>query len=52
MQTFSKAFGMAAVRVGMAFADPEIIRYFNKMKPPYNISTVNQKAVLKKLEKG
>jgi histidinol-phosphate aminotransferase len=35
----------------MAFADPDIIKYFNKLKPPYNISTVNQKAVLRKLEK-
>jgi histidinol-phosphate aminotransferase len=51
MQTFSKAFGLAAVRVGMAFSTPEIIRYFNKLKPPYNISTINQKAVLKKLGK-
>jgi histidinol-phosphate aminotransferase len=49
MQTFSKAFGMASVRVGMAFANPEILHYFNKMKPPYNISTINQKTVLKKL---
>ncbi|OFY39100.1 MAG: histidinol-phosphate transaminase [Bacteroidetes bacterium RBG_13_44_24] len=49
MQTMSKAFGMASVRVGMAFADTGIIKYFNKMKPPYNISTVNQNAVLKKL---
>ncbi len=44
MQTFSKAFGLAAARVGMAFTDPAIVRYFNKMKPPYNISTINQKA--------
>jgi len=51
MQTFSKAFGLAAVRVGMAFADPAIIHYFNKLKPPYNISTINQKAALQKLEK-
>ena len=51
MQTFSKAFGMASVRVGMAFTNPEIVRYFNKMKPPYNISTINQKAVLRKLAK-
>jgi histidinol-phosphate aminotransferase len=51
MQTFSKALGLAAVRVGMAFSNPEIIGYFNKIKPPYNISTVNQKAALKKLEK-
>ena len=49
MQTFSKAFGLAAVRVGMAFSNPEIVKYFNKLKPPYNISTINQKAVLHKL---
>jgi len=49
MQTFSKAWGMASVRVGMAFASPEIIKYFNKMKPPYNISNLNQEAVLKKI---
>ena len=51
MQTFSKAFGLAAVRVGIAFSSHEIIQYFNKMKPPYNISTINQKAVLRKLGK-
>lgn len=50
MQTFSKAWGMASVRIGMAFASPEIIHYFNKMKPPYNISTGNQKAVLNKIK--
>jgi histidinol-phosphate aminotransferase len=49
MHTFSKAFGLAAARVGMAFSSPEIIRYFNKLKPPYNISTINQKAALNKL---
>lgn len=49
MQTFSKAWAMASVRVGMAFASPSIIQYFNKMKPPYNISTINQKTVLKKI---
>jgi len=51
MQTFSKAFGLAAVRVGMAFSNPAIIKYFNKMKPPYNISTINQNAALRKLNK-
>jgi histidinol-phosphate aminotransferase len=51
MQTFSKAFGMASVRVGMAFASPVIIRYFNKMKPPYNISSVNQKTVMQRLQR-
>ena len=51
MQTFSKAFGLASVRVGVAYTSPEIVAYYNKMKPPYNISTINQKAVLQKLTK-
>jgi histidinol-phosphate aminotransferase len=51
MQTFSKAFGLASVRVGIALASPRIIHYFNKMKPPYNISTVNQKTVLQRLRR-
>jgi histidinol-phosphate aminotransferase len=49
MQTLSKAFGLAAVRVGIAFSNPQIIKFFNKIKPPYNISTINQRAALKKL---
>lgn len=49
MQTFSKAFGLASVRVGIAFSNPQIIKFFNKIKPPYNISTINQRAALKKL---
>jgi len=52
MQTFSKAFGLAAARVGMAFTQPDIIQFFNKLKPPYNISTINQKAALRKLGKS
>jgi histidinol-phosphate aminotransferase len=52
MQTFSKAFGMAAVRVGMAFSGIEIIQLLNKVKPPYNISSINQKAVLKRINKA
>jgi histidinol-phosphate aminotransferase len=51
MQTFSKALGLAAVRVGMAFSTPDIIKYLNKLKPPYNISTINQQAALSKLKK-
>ena len=51
MQTFSKAYGLAAARIGMAFSNPSVVRYFNKLKPPYNISTINQKAVLGKLER-
>ena len=50
MHTFSKAFGLAAARVGIAFSNPDIIKYFNKVKPPYNVSTINQKAVLNKLK--
>jgi histidinol-phosphate aminotransferase len=51
MQTFSKSFGLAAARVGMAFSNPSVIQYFNKLKPPYNISTLNQNAVLNRLNK-
>lgn len=49
-QTFSKAWGLAAARVGMAFASDGIIGYFNKVKPPYNVSTLNQKAALQAIE--
>ena len=49
MQTFSKYWGMAGLRVGMAFSNPEIISLLNKVKPPYNISSLNQEAVLKTL---
>ena len=49
MQTFSKALGLASVRIGMAFSNPRIIQYFNRIKPPYNISTVNQVTAMKKL---
>jgi len=47
LQTFSKAWGLAAARVGMAYADAQIISLFNKIKPPYNVSELNQKAALK-----
>lgn len=49
MQTFSKAFGLAAARIGMAFANEKIINYLYRVKPPYNISTLNQQAALSKL---
>jgi histidinol-phosphate aminotransferase len=49
LQTFSKAWGLAAVRLGMAFASPEIIRLFNKVKYPYNINQLTQEFVLKEL---
>jgi histidinol-phosphate aminotransferase len=46
LQTFSKAWGMAGLRLGMAFASEEIITVLNKIKPPYNINAVTQKLVL------
>lgn len=49
VQTFSKAVGLAAARIGMAFASEDIIKYFFRMKPPYNISTINQQAALERL---
>ncbi|AYA36369.1 histidinol-phosphate transaminase [Hymenobacter oligotrophus] len=42
LQTFSKAWGMAGLRLGMAFASAELIGYLNKIKPPYNISEATQ----------
>ena len=52
MRTFSKALGLAAVRIGIAFSDPDVIQYFNRIKLPYNISTINQEAALDKLADG
>lgn len=49
-QTFSKAWGLAAARVGTAYADISIISLFNKVKSPYNVSELNQKAALNALE--
>lgn len=45
LQTFSKAWGLASVRLGMAFAKPEIIGFFNKVKYPYNINLLTQNFV-------
>src|SRR5690349_16398683 len=50
LQTLSKAWGLAALRVGMAFASEEIIGVMNKVKPPYNINQASQELVLKALE--
>jgi histidinol-phosphate aminotransferase len=52
MQTFSKAWGMANLRIGMAFASEEIIRILNLIKPPYNISGLTQLKVLESLEQA
>lgn len=42
MQTLSKAWGLAALRLGLCFASEKIIELFNKVKPPYNINKVSQ----------
>ncbi len=51
LHTLSKAWGMASLRLGMAFAQPEIIAVLNRIKPPYNIPGPVQKMVLKALDK-
>ena len=50
LQTLSKAWGLAGLRVGMAFASAEIVGYLNKVKPPYNISEPVQELALKALD--
>ncbi len=50
LQTFSKAWGMAGVRVGLAFASSEIINLMNRVKPPYNVSGIAQQTVIRSLE--
>jgi histidinol-phosphate aminotransferase len=46
MQTFSKAWGLASLRLGMAFASKDLIKILNRIKPPYNISGLTQETVL------
>lgn len=50
LQTLSKAWGLAGLRVGIAFASEEIIEVFNKIKPPYNINQSSQELALKGLQ--
>ena len=50
MQTFSKAWGLAALRLGINFASKEIITVLNKIKPPYNINQATQELALKALD--
>ena len=49
MQTLSKAWGLAALRVGISFASAEIIQVMNKIKPPYNINQASQELALQAL---
>ncbi len=50
LQTLSKAWGLAALRMGMLFADPEIVGLLTRIKPPYNISGPAQELALQALE--
>ena len=50
LQSFSKAWGRAGLRLGVAYASPEIIDYYNKVKYPYNINAITQEKALEALE--
>lgn len=50
MQTLSKAWGMAALRLGLCYASLDIIDLFNKVKPPYNINQASQELALEALQ--
>jgi histidinol-phosphate aminotransferase len=49
-QTLSKAWGLAGLRLGIALMNEEVLSFYNKVKAPYNISSVNQKAALETLD--
>ncbi|MDH5396736.1 MAG: histidinol-phosphate transaminase [Cyclobacteriaceae bacterium] len=49
LQTLSKGWGLAGLRIGMAYASENIIRILNKIKPPYNISNASQRIALEAL---
>ncbi len=50
LRTFSKAWGMANIRLGMAFTNQEIIQYMSNVKPPYNVNGITQQIALKSLQ--
>ncbi len=50
MQTFSKAWGMAGIRLGIAYTSKVIVQYMNKVKPPYNVNQLTQKQALTSME--
>lgn len=51
LQTFSKAWGCAAIRLGMAFASPAIIGILSKIKYPYNVNLLTQKQAMEMLHR-
>lgn len=52
VQTLSKAYGMAGIRLGMCFASEAIIATLNKIKPPYNINELTQISAIEQLQKA
>lgn len=50
-QTLSKAWGLAGIRLGIAYMNEQMLAYYNKVKAPYNISSVNQHTALEVLNK-
>lgn len=51
LQTLSKAYGLAGIRLGILYANPEIIAVLDKIKPPYNINELSQKKALERIQK-
>ena len=52
LQTFSKAWGMAGLRLGLAFAHQEVAALFARVKYPYNVNGPTQRAVMERLRAG
>lgn len=50
MQTLSKAWGLAALRIGMIFSSPAVVGILNKIKPPYNINQASQELAMEALQ--
>ncbi|MCD4710732.1 MAG: aminotransferase class I/II-fold pyridoxal phosphate-dependent enzyme, partial [Bacteroidales bacterium] len=50
LQTLSKAWGLAGIRLGMLFAHPDLVGYLSGVKYPYNINTLTMEAAMKGLE--
>jgi len=50
LQTFSKAWGLAGLRVGAAFANVQIVEILNRIKPPYNVGAIAQEILLEALK--
>ncbi len=51
LQTFSKAWGLAGIRLGLAYASTEIMSLLNAVKPPYNVNALTQEYALQEIKK-